>query len=120
LARWHAWSPPRPPAPVIEVDDVRRALDVATDPVEIKEINAKLDAFEQYMHDAVFTASRRCGRSMRRGCARLKLGRALAEVERRQGKRNDPTSSTRLTNFGSFLEKLGLTRQTAVDVQRIV
>jgi hypothetical protein len=51
--------------------------------------------------------------------ARWKLGRALAEVERRQGKRNDPTSSTRLTNFGSFLEKLGLTRQTAVDVQRL-
>ena len=49
----------------------------------------------------------------------MKLGRALAEVERRQGKRNDPTSSTRLTNFGSFLEKLGLTRQTAVDVQRL-
>jgi hypothetical protein len=48
----------------------------------------------------------------------LDLDKSLAmEAQRRQGKRNDPTSSAKLTKL-KFLEKLGLTRQTAADVQR--
>jgi hypothetical protein len=42
--------PARPPAPVIKIDDMQRALELATSPAEIVEISAKLEACEQYMH----------------------------------------------------------------------
>src|SRR5260370_33425199 len=75
--------PPRPPAPVIETADIKRALEAATDPVEIKEINAKLDAFEQYMHDCgLYTIEEMRPINELRMKARWKLGGSLATVER--------------------------------------
>jgi N6-adenosine-specific RNA methylase IME4 len=117
LARTELVVPPRQPAPVIEVDGIRRALAAATDPVEIREINAKADAFEQYMHD--------CGlygiEDMRpvnelRMTARWKLGRALAMVERAAHPGKGKVASSGLT---SLLQSLDLTKQTAQAAQRI-
>src|SRR3954451_8561859 len=79
-------APPRSPAPPLKIDDISRALDLATDPAEIKEIGAKADAFEQYMHY--------CGlydiQDIRpvnelRMKARWRLGKALRLVERARG-----------------------------------
>jgi len=79
--------PPRPPAPVIDIGDISKALAVATDPVEIKEIGAKLDAFEQYMHDCgLYNIEDMRPINEARMAARWKLGRALAKIDRAQGK----------------------------------
>src|SRR5258706_4431709 len=78
--------PPRPPAPVIQIDDMQRALELATTPAEIIEISAKLDAFEQYMHDCgLYSVEDMRPINELRMKARWKLGAALAVVERGTG-----------------------------------
>lgn len=109
--------PPRPPAPVIQIDDLRQALEIATDPVEIKDINARLDAFEQYMHDCgLYSIEDMRPINETRMLARWKLGRALKEVQRavHPGK-----GKVALTSLTSLLMKLSLTRPTALEAQRI-
>ncbi|MFK4727125.1 N6-adenosine-specific RNA methylase IME4 [Bradyrhizobium niftali] len=106
--------PKRPPAPVIEIDDIQRALAVATDPFEIKEIGAKLDAFEQYMHDCgLYSIEDMRPINETRMVARWKLGRALVGVTRAQGERTSERS------FTKFLGELGLVKPTAIEAQRI-
>ena len=106
--------PPRPPAPVIDIGDISKALAVATDPVEIKEIGAKLDAFEQYMHDCgLYNIEDMRPINEARMAARWKLGRALAKIDRAQGNR------TSERGFTKFITDLGLTKPTAQEAQRI-
>ena len=96
----HLVLPPRPPAPVIETADIKRALEAATDPVEIKEINAKLDAFEQYMHDCgLYSVEDMRPINETRMAARWKLGKALAAVERGNGPGRGQKMSGGQTSF---------------------
>jgi hypothetical protein len=112
--------PELPPAPVIRVDDIRRALDAATDPAEIKEINAKLDAFEQYMHDCgLYSIEDMRPINETRMLARWKLGRALAMVERAAGPGRGKKVLTGSTSFRALLGSLGLDPSTSLAAQRI-
>jgi len=95
-------------------------LDQATDPADIKDINAKTDAFEQYMHD--------CGlygiEDMRpvnelRMRARWKLGKALAKLYRAAGPGREKKMSADKTSFRAFLTELDLDKSLAVGAQRI-
>lgn len=112
--------PPRPPAPVIQTDDLQRALEIATDPAEIKDINAKLDAFEGYMHDCgLYSVEDMRPVNELRMRARWKLGGALAGVERNRGARNDLTSGSKATRFSKLLKAIGLEGKVALRAQRI-
>jgi hypothetical protein len=120
----HLVLPPRPPAPVIETADIKRALEAATDPVEIKEINAKLDAFEQYMHDCgLYSVEDMRPINETRMAERWKLGKALAAVERgeRWPKKEERTGrANRTTGFWKWTkETLRLDTTVTVGAQRI-
>jgi hypothetical protein len=109
--------PKRPPAPVIDIGEIKRALEIATDPVEIKDINAKADAFEQYMHDCgLYSVEDMRPINELRMIARWKLGRALAQVERATHPGKGKVASGGLT---SLLVRLALDRQTSMEAQRI-
>src|SRR5258706_15059270 len=110
--------PPRPPAPVIQIDDMQRALELATTPAEIIEISAKLDAFEQYMHDCgLYSIEDMRPINETRMKARWKLGALLAETARQPGPGRG--KEKKLSGFTSFLKTIGLTKPTAQAAQRI-
>jgi hypothetical protein len=94
------------------------ALELADAPEEINEIEARLAGIQAYMRDAGLYSTveiRPVNETLM--LARWKLGRALAKMERRQGERTDKgTSSTGLTKL---LARLGTTKQTAMEAQRI-
>jgi N6-adenosine-specific RNA methylase IME4 len=112
--------PERPPAPVIDIGDIQRALAIATDPFEIKEINAKLDAFEQYMHDCgLYSIEDMRPINELRMKARWKLGAALATVERgKPGPVGKDTSAVQ-KYLKNLLQKIGLDKSVAMEAQRI-
>src|SRR6516165_7535742 len=98
--------------PPIEL--LKNELERAAAPRAIKEINAKADAFEQYMHDCgMYDVEEMRPINELRMRARWKLGRALREVERAQGQRTSLSGLTRL------LSELDLTKPTALAAQRI-
>jgi len=107
--------------PVRQINALTRALDVATEPAEIVEIETKLEAIEKIMRRAGLydtTEIRPVNEARMR--AYWKLGRALAKVQRaKAGRRGKGNLSTGLTNFRTFLAQLNLTPQTAMIVQRI-
>ena len=111
--------PQRPPAPVIQIDDLRQALESATDPVVIKEINAKADAFEQYMHDCgMYSIEDMRPVNELRIDARWKLGGALKAVVRAPEGR--PKTGSSVTSFWKWTkDTLGLSKPVAVEAQRI-
>src|SRR5258706_9321217 len=110
--------PPRPPAPVIQIDDMQRALELATTPAEIIAISAKLDAFEQYMHDCgLYSIEDMRPINETRMKARWKLGGALAVVARGAG-RPDNSGAPR-PNFKAFIRDLSLKDTAAKEAQRI-
>jgi hypothetical protein len=105
------------PPPAIPIDDIRRALAAATDPFVIKEINAKADAFEQYMHDCgLYSIEDMRPINETRMLARWKLGRALAKMERATAPGKGKMALNSLT---SFLDNIGLTKPTTLSAQRI-
>lgn len=114
--------PQRPPAPVIEIGDIQRALALATDPAEIKQINAQADAFEQYMHDCGLYSieDMRPVNELRMG-ARWKLGRALAQHIRLsvRGPAREKEGVTALPSFAALIQRLDLTKPVVVAAQRI-
>jgi N6-adenosine-specific RNA methylase IME4 len=119
LAKMDLVVPERPPAPIIPVDDIRGALEAASAPAEIIEISAKLDAFEQYMHDCgLYSVEDMRPINETRMRARWKLGRALAEVQRDSGPGRGNIEK-KLSGFTSFLADLGMTKPTAQAAQRI-
>jgi hypothetical protein len=118
----HLVVPPRPPAPVIETADIKRALEAATDPVEIKEINAKLDAFEHYMHDCgLYSVEDMRPINETRMAARWKLGKALAAVQRARGNNQYASRSATSEHRGyrALLESLKLDIKLGLMAQRI-
>jgi hypothetical protein len=87
---------------------------------EIKEMNAKLDAFEQYIHDCgLYSVEDMRPINETRMAARWKLGKALAAVERNQGKRTDLTSRPEAAKLKGLLKTIGLDEKTARKAQRI-
>jgi hypothetical protein len=89
------------------------ALAATTDPAEIKDINAKLDAFEH----ARLRALQHRGDAAGQRKARWKLGGALAAVERIHGAR--PKLSSPRENFARFLKTIGLDKTLGMKAQRI-
>src|SRR3974390_2868082 len=83
--------PPKPPAPKIDIDPLRKSLRTTTDINEIIEIAARVDAFDESMENCGLYPSE----DMRpinetRMEARWKLGQALAQIERgKPGPRKD-------------------------------
>ena len=112
--------PSRPPAPVIEIEGIQRALALATDPAEIKQINAQADAFEQYMHDCgLYSIEDMRPINELRMAARWKLGRALAQVERGAGPGRGKKVSGDQTSFRDLLRSIDLDKNVAMEAQRI-
>lgn len=112
--------PKRKPAPPIKITPLQRALEVAVDPAEIKDINAQADAFEQYMHDSgLYSIEDMRPVNELRMRARWKLGAALRAVEREPEGR--PAKTTKLvSSFWRWAkETLGLEPPTVVEAQRI-
>jgi hypothetical protein len=114
--------PPRPAPPPVKIDELQHALDAATDPAEIKEIEDKLGAIEQYMKNTgLYTFDEMFPVNVAKVKARWKLGRALAAVERGRGERTDLTSGEGRpkSNFKAFVQRLDLNPTTAKEAQRI-
>jgi hypothetical protein len=105
--------------PVAVTEQARQALSTTTNPVEIMQIEAKLDALERLMRETGFYPldEIRPVNEMRMR-ARWRLGIALAALESQQGRRTDLTSSAGLTK-SQALKKLELDRQTASEAQRV-
>jgi|GEM_PF-1282477 len=115
--------PEKPAAPPIRIGPLCEALERATEPGEIIEIGAQLDAFETYMHDCgLYSVEDMRPVNEVRMLARWKLGQALAKVERTHVAgpgRGRSEAKTALSSLTLFLENLGLTKPTALDAQRI-
>src|ERR1700757_1575933 len=115
LSKLELIVPELPPAPAIPIDDIRRALAAATDPFVIKEINAKADAFEQYMHDCgLYSIEDMRPINETRMLARWKLGRALAQVERGAGPGRGKKVSGDQTSFRDLLRSIDLDKNVAM------
>jgi len=105
--------------PPVNVSDIRRALVKANTPEEIIQIEAKLDAVEQWMHDTgLYDTEEIRPINETRMWARWKLGQALAGMERGKGPGRGKREK-KLSGFTSFLSDLGLTKPTAMAAQRI-
>lgn len=94
-----------------------RALEKATDPEEVLDIERKLESIEHMMRSTGLFKSEQV-REANEGKirARWKLGRMLAKIERAKHPGKGKLASS---GFTSVLGKLGLTKQTAVAVQRV-
>ncbi len=111
---------------LVDVDKVRAALEAAISAHEILKLEAKLDAIEGYMRDiGLYDTEEVRPLNEIRMLARWKLGRALKEIDRTQGKRTDLTllqGETKL-GFRAYLKTLkngeGLPPRDALFAQRI-
>ncbi len=105
---------------VIHIDAARRELELATDPPAIMEVEAKLDAIENYMRQAGLYSTeeiRPVNETKMR--ARWMLGKALAKVERGQGARTDLTLGAARPKFNAYIKSIGLAGTAAKEAQRI-
>jgi len=107
-------------AHIAKIDALRAALDIASTPTEVRDIEARIAAIEDYMRKAGLYSTAEI-RPVNEGLmlARWKLGRLLSEVARDAGGRPTANSSTELTSFSSLLKRLGINPQTAMLAQRI-
>lgn len=103
-----------------EIAAVVSALEIATDPAEVIEIEAKICAIEDYMRKAgLYSTAEIRPVNEARILARWRLGQLLAEVGRAQGSRTDLTSSAHPTKFRDLLERWGLKPDVAMEAQRL-
>jgi N6-adenosine-specific RNA methylase IME4 len=97
-----------------------QALEQASEPEEIRNIETKLDAVEHYMKSAGFY----CIEEIRpvheaRMRARWKLGKALAKQERGAGPGRGKGVNPVNTFFRGLLKRLGITPPVAMQAQRL-
>lgn len=93
------------------------ALDTATGPDEVVDIERKLESIEHMMRaTGLFETEQVREANEGKVRARWKLGQMLAEVERAPAPGKGKMTSTGLT---SLLKRLDLTKQTAMKAQRI-
>ncbi len=102
------------------VNALARKLADADDPADIVDLEAEIEAIWHLMRAAGLydTAEIRPVNEMRMR-ARWKLGRALAKEDRCPGPGRGKKGVTGLPSFKAFLQKLGLSKPTAVEAQRI-
>ena len=107
----------RPKRLPIAVEPLRKQLRETTSIEEIVDISAKMEALEAYMEGCGYY-SKEDKRPVNEAHmeARWFLGRALAGIERAKAPGKGKMALTSLT---SFLKELGLTKPTALAVQRL-
>jgi hypothetical protein len=89
-------------------------------PAEIIEVSAKLDAFEQYMHDCgLYSIEDMRPVNEMRMTARWKLGKALKAIGRGHGPGRGKKNHTDSDSFKALLKDLGLQFTTAQAAERI-
>jgi hypothetical protein len=111
---------------LVDIAAACRALDLATTPAEIRQVEAKLDAVERYMRETgLYDTEEIRPLNEARMRARWKLGRALAEMDRQQvigpgrGKVGGKTTLSESTSFRVYITEVGLDPRTALEAQRI-
>jgi hypothetical protein len=97
------------------------ALDQAAEPEHARDIAATAHAFEQAMRDAGLGKQIEDLRPYRELWirARWKLGRMLAKIPRAARPGRGKKKSSGLTSFKDELDRLGLTKQTANETERL-
>lgn len=107
-----------PRAMLRAVSDGLRALELATDPAEVLDIERKLEAIEHAMRSTgLFKPEQVREANEGKIRARHKLGRLLAKIERKTGPKNLSHGET--NSFRKWLKGIGLDKSRAVDAQRI-
>jgi N6-adenosine-specific RNA methylase IME4 len=107
--------------PPVEFLAIRRALDAASTAAEIVDIEAKIEAIETYLRRSGLAKNLAEMWPVREARleARWKLGRVLAEMERRPGPGRGKKDVSEGNTFSALLERLGLDRKAAMLAQRI-
>ena len=105
--------------PPVDVSALRRALDQASTPPDVLELENKLDAAERYMRDSgLYTADEIRPINETRMFARWKLGRLLTEVDRGAGPGRGKEGGRR-PSFKEYIKTIGLAETAAKEAQRI-
>jgi N6-adenosine-specific RNA methylase IME4 len=105
----------------VEFSTIRAALDTASTPEEIIDIEAKIEAVEVYLRRSGLAKNLEEMWPVREAKleARWKLGRVLAEIERRPGPGRGKKDVSEGNTFSALLDRLGLDRKAAMLAQRI-
>jgi N6-adenosine-specific RNA methylase IME4 len=105
---------------VVVADEARRALMATDDPVEIRKIEATLDAAETLMRaTGLYPIDEMRPVNEERMRARWRLGQTLASFVRGTGPGRGKKMLIEPTSFRAFLKRLTLDPRTALEAQRI-
>lgn len=102
-----------------QIAAISRALEIATEPSEIREVQSFADMVEGYMLDTGLGVEKIRPVNELRMDARRKLGAALAVAERGKAPGKGKMISQAAKSFFGLLKSLGLQKDRAAEVQRI-
>jgi MT-A70 len=106
-------------SPLVQVNQISRALAQAISPPQVIEIEAKIAALENYMREAGLYSTEEIRPVNERMRARRRLGQLLAEIERGAGPGRGKKEGGTRPSFRSYICEIGLAATAAKEAQRI-
>ena len=105
---------------LVKITEAQKALAQATEPAQIIEIEAQLEAIETYMRRAgIYSTEQIRPVNETKMRARHKLGLLLAKVERGAGPGRGKKEGGPRPSFSDYIKKMDLAETSAKEAQRI-